>query len=89
MVNLTKRVTVSIQDRIRKATQQKPLAQDRFLRWLDEQPPEDREFIENAIRSGKPNANELAQILKDEGADITGNRLRDYRKTLLGQRVTS
>lgn len=79
---------MSIRDRITKAKQQNPRAQDRFLRWLEEQPPEDRESIDDAVRAGKPNAAELAEILKDEGADITPQRIRDYRKTLLGQRVT-
>ena len=44
--------------------------------------------INAALMSGSVNTRELADLLKAQGAPITSNRLYDYRKTLLGQRVT-
>ncbi len=88
MENLTKGVTLSIKDAINDAARRNPSAQQQFLNWLDEQDQNDVSAINAALTSGSVNTRELADLLKAQGAPITGNRLYDYRKTLLGQRVT-
>ena len=88
MENLTKGVTLSIKDAINDAARRNPSAQQQFLDWLSEQDEEDVTAINAALTSGSVNTRELADLLKAQGAPITGNRLYDYRKTLLGQRVT-
>ena len=88
MENLTKGVTLSIKDAINDAARRSPSAQQQFLNWLDEQDQNDVSAINAALTSGSVNTRELADLLKAQGAPITGNRLYDYRKTLLGQRVT-
>ena len=88
MENLTKGVTLSIKDAINDAARRNPSAQQQFLNWLSEQDEEDVSAINAALTSGSVNTRELADLLKAQGAPITGNRLYDYRKTLLGQRVT-
>ena len=85
---LTKGVTLSIKDAINDAARRNPSAQQQFLDWLSEQDEEDVNAINAALMSGSVNTRELADLLKAQGAPITGNRLYDYRKTLLGQRVT-
>ena len=85
---LTKGVTLSIKDAINDAARRNPSAQQQFLNWLSEQDEEDVSAINAALTSGSVNTRELADLLKAQGAPITGNRLYDYRKTLLGQRVT-
>lgn len=88
MENLTKGVTLSIKDAINDAARRNPSAQQQFLDWLSEQDEEDVNAINAALMSGSVNTRELADLLKAQGAPITSNRLYDYRKTLLGQRVT-
>ena len=88
MENLTKGVTLSIKDAINDAARRNPSAQQQFLNWLDEQDQNDVSAINAALTSGSVNTRELADLLKAQGAPITGNRLYDYRKTILGQRVT-
>ena len=88
MENLTKGVTLRIKDAINDAARRNPSAQQQFLDWLSEQDEEDVSAINAALTSGSVNTRELADLLKAQGAPITGNRLYDYRKTLLGQRVT-
>ena len=88
MENLTKGVTLSIKDAINDAARRNPSAQQQFLNWLDEQDQNDVSAINAALTSGSVSTRELADLLKAQGAPITGNRLYDYRKTLLGQRVT-
>ena len=88
MENLTKGVTLRIKDAINDAARRHPSAQQQFLDWLSEQDEEDVSAINAALTSGSVNTRELADLLKAQGAPITGNRLYDYRKTLLGQRVT-
>ena len=88
MENLTKGVTLSIKDAINDAARRNPSAQQQFLNWLDEQDQNDVSAINAALTSGSVNTRELADLLKAQGAPITGNRLYDYRKTRLGQRVT-
>ena len=85
---LMKGVTLSIKDAINDAARRNPSAQQQFLDWLSEQDEEDVNAINAALMSGSVNTRELADLLKAQGAPITGNRLYDYRKTLLGQRVT-
>ena len=85
---LMKGVTLSIKDAINDAARRNPSAQQQFLDWLSEQDEEDVNAINAALTSGSVNTRELADLLKAQGAPITGNRLYDYRKTLLGQRVT-
>lgn len=87
MENLTKGVTLSIKDAINDAARRNPSAQQQFLDWLSEQDEDDVSAINAALTSGSVNTRELADLLKAQGAPITGNRLYDYRKTLLGQRV--
>ena len=88
MENLTKGVTLSIKDAINDAARRNPSAQQQFLDWLSEQDEDDVSAINAALTSGSVNTRELADLLKAQGAPITGNRLYDYRKSLLGQRVT-
>ena len=83
-----KGVTLSIKDAINDAARRNPSAQQQFLDWLSEQDEEDVNAINAALMSGSVNTRELADLLKAQGAPITSNRLYDYRKTLLGQRVT-
>ena len=85
---LMKGVTLSIKDAINDAARRNPSAQQQFLDWLSEQDEEDVNAINAALMSGSVNTRELADLLKAQGAPITGNRLYDYRKSLLGQRVT-
>lgn len=85
---LMKGVTLSIKDAINDAARRNPSAQQQFLDWLSEQDEEDVNAINAALMSGSVNTRELADLLKAQGAPITSNRLYDYRKTLLGQRVT-
>ena len=79
---------MSIKDAINDAARRNPSAQQQFLDWLSEQDEEDVNAINAALMSGSVNTRELADLLKAQGAPITSNRLYDYRKTLLGQRVT-
>lgn len=88
MENLTKGVTLSIKDAINDAARRNPSAQQQFLDWLSEQDEDDVSAINAALTSGSVNTRELADLLKAQGAPITGNRLYDYRKTLLPKRVT-
>ena len=85
---LMKGVTLSIKDAINDAARRNPGAQQQFLNWLDEQDQNDVSAINAALTSGSVNTRELADLLKAQGAPITGNRLYDYRTTRLGQRVT-
>ena len=85
---LMKGVTLSIKDAINDEARRNPSAQQQFLDWLSEQDEEDVNAINAALMSGSVNTRELADLLKAQGAPITSNRLYDYRKTLLGQRVT-
>ena len=85
---LMKGVTLSIKDAINDAARRNPSAQQQFLNWLDEQDQNDVSAINAALTSGSVNTRELADLLKAQGAPITGNRLYDYRRTLLPKRVT-
>lgn len=87
MVTITKGITLSIRDAINAAAQKNPPAQQQFLDWLDDQTAEDRQAIDAALVNGTINTRHLADVLKDHGAPITGNRLYDYRRSLMPKRV--
>lgn len=78
---------MSIRDAINAAAQKRPPAQQQFLDWLDEQDQEDVQAINSALVNGTVNTRELAEVLKEQGAPITGNRLYDYRRSLMPKRV--
>lgn len=85
--NLPKGTLLSISDQIVAAIGGKSDVQQKFIDWMDELPEGDRLYIDGVLVNGDVSVGTVHDILVQNGAPVTRNRLYDYRRTLLPKRV--